>query len=140
MNAESQGALIRVVLRAGSAAKLYFAIPRARNPSYFVMNEIPYVEDLSSFYVEKMPPVSHDLKGIARRLIDDMMLEDGCIEPERLANPVLHRAIAYFNDRYVDKNAGLPSRDVWFEEFDQAMTRDLECLHEFSNLAEEKIR
>eukprot|EP00890_Picochlorum_soloecismus_P006183 jgi/Picsp_1/6566/NSC_03909-R1_ku70 ku80 beta-barrel domain containing protein len=135
LNAESQGALIRVVLRAGSAAKLYFATPRVTNPSYFVMNEIPYVEDLSSFYVEKIPRVSHDLTGIAGRLIDNMMLEDGCMEPERLANPVLHRAIAYFNDLYGDINAELPSRDVWFEEFNKAMARDLECIREFSNLA-----
>jgi len=135
--AKSQGAVVRVVLRAGSASKIYFGTPRVSNPSYFVLNEIPYVEDFSSFYVEKMPPVSHELKTVAGRMIDDMMLEDGYMEPERLANPVLHRAIAYFNDRYVTINADLPSRDVWFEEFNQAMAKDLECIREFSNLAEE---
>ena len=104
-------AVLWVVLRAGGAPKLMVAHPVARNPAYFILKEAPFMEDVAAINCTPLPAPGPDLVIGARELVRANMLDDasptspGRVDPERMGNPTLHRAMHYFTERFLGREA-----------------------------------
>ncbi|WPT16509.1 ATP-dependent DNA helicase 2 subunit KU80 [Picochlorum sp. SENEW3] len=110
---EEQVALIRMVLRAGASVKLAIGIGVADNPGYLILKEVPYAEDVSSLAMTPASSLDQDTASAALHFVDSNMLEESEMDLERIANPVLHRAMSFFTQRFVEPGAVIPGTDVW---------------------------
>lgn len=95
-------ALLRVVLRAGSNTKLVIGFPGRGNPAYLTLKEAPFMEDIAFLNVIPLSESSGDVQEQARALVDANMLADSDMILDETSNPILHRAISYFNDRLLE--------------------------------------
>ena len=110
---QEKGMLVSMVLRAGSSMKLMIAQPMPHTPSLFVLNEVPYLEDISQVKTDPLPAVTNEQKEAALQLVDSMMLPD--IDLEDVANPTLHRAVSFLSRRFYDSSAQISSEHTWEE-------------------------
>lgn len=113
MAQEEQVALIRMVLRAGASIKLAIGIGVADNPGYLILKEVPYAEDVSSLAMTPASSLDLDTASAALDFVDSNMLEESDLDLERMANPVLHRAMSFFTQSFVEPGADIPDADAW---------------------------
>ena len=92
--------LLRVVLRAGSNTKIMIGFPGKGNPAYLILKEAPFMEDIAFLNVAPLPESS--VQYHARTLVDDNMLAESDMVLDRTSNPILHRAVSHFTDKFLD--------------------------------------
>lgn len=107
-------ALLRVVLRAGGSIKMMIAFPSKNYPSYFVLKEAPYTEDIALLNVIPLLETNSCLEKHAQELIDRTLLAETDLVLDKTSNPTLHRAISYLSDKFLDSCAELP-KDNWLK-------------------------
>jgi len=112
---EDQVALIRMILRAGASIKLAIGIGVADNPGYFILKEAPYGEDVSSLAMHPASSLDTDIASAALDFVDRNMLEESEMDLNCIANPVLHRAMSFLSQSFVEPDADVPDADAWLE-------------------------
>eukprot|EP00889_Picochlorum_renovo_P001066 jgi/Picre1/28096/NNA_003503.t1 len=88
-------------------------VPSPHNPGYLILKEVPYAEDVSSLAMARASSLDLDTASAALHFVDSNMLEESEMDLERIANPVLHRAMSFFTQRFVEPGADIPGTDAW---------------------------
>lgn len=109
-------ALLRVVLRAGSNTKIMIGFPGSGNPSYLILKEAPFMEDIAFHNVIPLPEPSADMQYQARSFVDANMLPESDLVLDRTSNPIIHRAVSYLNDRILDINTENVNDMSWLKD------------------------
>lgn len=105
--------LLRVVLRAGGTVKLMVGIPVANNPAYMILKEVPFVEDVCPMHGWPLPQASEAAVEQVRSIIQSNMLSDDQMNLESINNPILHRSIAFFTEKFLEPDATLSYDPEW---------------------------
>jgi len=103
---KQQVALLRVVLRAGSSVKLTVAFPVAENPAYFILKEVPFMQDVASINCAPLPEPEAETVLRAREFVQANMLDAAVPDLDATGNPTLHRAVNYFTRRFLMSDGG----------------------------------
>ena len=113
MKTLDQVILLRVVLRAGGTIKLMIGIPVESNPAYMILKEVPFMEDVCPLHSRPLPQASESAIEQARSMIQNNMLSDNQMNLESTNNPILHRSIAFFTEKFLEQHATLSYNSEW---------------------------
>lgn len=108
-------ALLRLVLRAGSNTKIIIGFPGTGNPSFLILKEAPFMEDVTFMNVRPLLETCPDAEDEADMLVDANMMADSELLPDRTSNPILHRAISCFSEKFLNRDIDDTSYDTWLE-------------------------
>ena len=115
--------------------KLMVAFPVAENPAYFVLKEVPFMQDVASVNCTPLPKpedIEAEVVLRAREFVQSNMLDPAVPDLNATGNPTLHRAVNYFTRRFLRIDGACDDKDDEDSEGDIPAEGDLfvECFGE----------